>query len=169
MKVFSSQYFEDLTRVASQSRRLRAHVNVHGSYTDQCQKLFNAIMVNSYICPHRHSLDPKEECLIAVRGLFGMIKFTNQGLIQSVTLFGSEKYSEKLRLPSGLELSADTWHTIVSLVDKSILFEVKSGPFDASLAKEFAPWAPEEGSENASSYFEALKQICLDELLNLSI
>ena len=35
MKIFSSQYFKDLVNEASQSHRLRAHANVHGSYAGQ--------------------------------------------------------------------------------------------------------------------------------------
>ncbi|MEY4495559.1 MAG: hypothetical protein RL744_623 [Pseudomonadota bacterium] len=169
MKVFSSQYFEQLRSTASQTQRLREHANVHRSYEEHCQKLFNAIQINSYIRPHRHSLDPKNECLIAIKGLFGFIMFTEQGLIESVILFGSEKYSEKLSIPSGLELPSGAWHTVVSLMDESILFEVKSGPFDPSLAKEFALWAPEEGGEDAPQYLEALKQRCLNELSNIQI
>jgi cupin fold WbuC family metalloprotein len=166
MKVFSSRYFEDLQIAASQSQRFRAYTNLHRSYTDQCQKLFNAIKVNSYIRPHRHSLDPKEECLMAIKGLFGFVIFTDQGLIESVDIFGSEKYSEKLLIALGVEVPADVWHTVVCLVDDSVLFEVKSGPFDPSLAKELAPWAPEEGSENAPQYLEILKQKCLNKLSN---
>jgi cupin fold WbuC family metalloprotein len=168
MKIFSSQYFEELLSTATQSQRLRAHTNVHHSYADQCQKLFNAIKVDSYIRPHRHSLDPKEECLIAIKGLFGLIMFTEHGVIESATLFGSDKYSEKFLIPSGLELSALTWHTVVSLVEDSILFEVKSGPFDPRLAKELAPWAPEEGSECAQDYLNALRQRGLDQLSEIS-
>lgn len=164
MKVFSSQYFEDLVNQASQSDRLRAHVNVHGSYADQCQKLFNAIKIDSYIRPHRHSLDPKDECLVAIKGLFGFIMFTEQGSIESVVLFGSEKYSEQLSIPSGLELTSGVWHTVVSLVDNSILFEVKKGPFEPTLAKEFAPWAPKEGEKVANPYFQQLKKECLKKL-----
>ena len=169
MKVFSSQYFEDLLIISMQSERLRAHANIHNSYADPCQKLFNAINTDSYIRPHRHSLDPRDECLIAVRGLFGLIEFNDQGDIESITLFGSEKYSEQLSIAAGVELPSGVWHTVVSLVDKSILFEVKSGPFDPSLAKELAPWAPEEGGEDASQYLEALKQQCASELLNIQI
>jgi cupin fold WbuC family metalloprotein len=164
MKVFSSQYFKNLVNAASQSHRLRAHVNVHGSCTDQCQKLFNAIHVDSYIRPHRHSFDPKDECLVAIKGLFGFVMFTEQGLIESVILFGGEKYSEKLSIPSGLELPSDVWHTVVSLLDNSILFEVKKGPFEPTLAKEFAPWAPREGDNNVTSYLEELKNECLKRL-----
>jgi cupin fold WbuC family metalloprotein len=169
MKIFTRQYFDDLLHTASQSQRLRAHANVHHSHADHCQKLFNAIKNNSYIRPHRHSLDPKDECLIAVKGLFGFILFTDDGLIKDVTLFGSEKYSEKYSIPSGVELPACAWHTVVALADDSVLFEVKSGPFDPSLAKEYAPWAPGEGCATAIEYLETLKKKCLSDLLDIQI
>jgi cupin fold WbuC family metalloprotein len=159
MKVFSSQYLEGLLSSSIQSERLRAHANIHGSYADPCQKLFNAINTDSYIHPHRHSLDPRDECLIAVRGLFALIEFNNLGDIESITLFGSEKYSEQFSIAAGVELSAEVWHTVVSLVDKSILFEVKSGPFDPSIAKELAPWAPQEGVQEAAAYFSKLQAL----------
>ncbi len=141
--------------------------NVHRSYTDKCQKLYNAIKVNSYIHPHRHAMDPKEECLIAIRGLFGLIVFIDQGFIESVILFGGENHSEKLSIPSGLELPAEAWHTVVSLVDNSVLFEVKSGDFNPSSAKELAPWAPEEMQIYAVEYLALLKKICLEELARI--
>jgi cupin fold WbuC family metalloprotein len=167
MKVFSNQYFEDLINEASQSPRLRAHANVHSSYADQCQKLFNTIQIDSYIRPHRHSLDPKDECLIAVRGLFCLITFTDLGANESICFFGSEKYSEKLSIACGLELPTGVWHTVVSLVDGSTLFEVKSGPFKPGLAKEFAPWAPEEGTQDAYDFFEKIKLEVLSSMESL--
>lgn len=169
MKVFSSQYFTGLLNVAGKSPRSRAHANVHDSYGDRCQRFFNAIKADSYIRPHRHSLDPKEECLIAIRGLFGLVIFNDRGLIESITLFGGEKYSESLSIASGIELPAGLWHTIVSLVDESILFEVKSGPFNPSLAKELAPWAVEEGNANSEAYLEFLRRKCLDQLMQIKL
>lgn len=159
MKIFSRQYFDELVTSANQSDRLRAHTNLHQSYSDPCQKLFNLIKAESYIRPHRHSLDPKEECLLAVAGLFSLISFSDDGIIESVNLFGSEKYSLTSSIAFGLELPAEVWHTVIPLVDQSILFEVKSGPFDPGAAKELAPWAPEEGSQEALTYFRQLKEI----------
>lgn len=167
MKVFSPLYFDELLTSADKSHRLRAHVNVHRSYADQCQKLFNAIKVDSYIRPHRHSLDPKDECLLAIKGLFALIEFNDQGDINSIVLFGSEKYAEQFSVAAGVELSAGIWHTLVALIDDSILFEVKSGPFEPELAKELALWAPEEGCNDAPLYLEALKLKCFRELLNI--
>ena len=129
-------------------------------------EVIQCVNTDSYIRPHRHSLDPRDECLIAVRGLFGLIEFNDQGDINSTTLFGSEKYSEQFSIAAGIELPTGVWHSVVSLVDTSILIELKSGPFDPSIAKELAPWAPEEGSENAPHYLESLMQECLHELLN---
>lgn len=164
MKVFSYQYFDKLLKVAAHSCRLRAHVNVHRSYADQCQKLFNSINAESYIRPHRHSLDPKEECLIAIKGLFGLITFNDEGLIETIVLFGSEKYTEGLLLASGVELPAGAWHTVISLVDQAVLFEVKNGPFNPAVAKEFATWAPEEGGDQAPEYLNALRMGCFAQL-----
>ena len=164
MKVFTAKYFEDLLEAASQSSRLRAHVNVHDSYNDMCQKVFNAICINSYIRPHRHSLDPKEECLIAICGLFGLIEFSEHGDIKSILLFGSENYSQKFKIASGIEVNAFTWHTVVALVEKSIIFEVKNGPFDRQFAKEFAPWSPEEGSQESLSYHKTLLDLARGQL-----
>jgi len=69
---------------------------------DPCQKLFNVIKADSYIRPHQHSLESKDECLIAIRGLLGLTIFSDQGLIESVTLFGGEKYAVKLSIASGV-------------------------------------------------------------------
>jgi len=161
MKIFSRQYFDELLITADRSYRLRAHTNLHHSHEDPCQKLFNAVKTDSYIRPHRHSLDPKEECLLAVVGLFALITFYDEGKIDLITLFGSEKHSQKGSIALGLELPASVWHTVVSLTDGSILFEVKSGPYNPNTAKEMAPWAPKEDSDEALSYLSGLKSQAL--------
>jgi cupin fold WbuC family metalloprotein len=102
--------------------------------------------------------------LIAVRGLFGLIEFSEHGAIESITLFGSEKYSQQLSIASGVELPAGVWHTVVSLEDDSVLFEVKSRPFDPGIAKELAPWAQEEGGEQAQDYLNELRGRVQDQL-----
>ena len=157
MKIFSRQYFDELLISADRSYRLRAHTNLHHSHDDPCQKLFNAVKTDSYIRPHRHSLDPKKEFLLAVTGLFSLITFSDAGKIDLIILFGSERYSQNSSIALGLELPASVWHTVVSLTDGSILLEVKKGPFDPNNAKEMAPWAPKEDSDEALSYLNDLK------------
>jgi len=43
MQVFTSQTLDELTNKAKANPRLRQHKNIHSSYQDPCQRLFNAI------------------------------------------------------------------------------------------------------------------------------
>lgn len=161
MKIFTTDFLDCLIKDAEKSQRLRAHSNIHESYQDSVQKIFIALKADSYIRPHRHTLDPKEECLIAIRGLMSLVLFTDQGEVMSITIFGGEKYAENMPIGSGVQISANTWHTVIPLSENSILFEVKDGPFNANIAKEFASWSPAEGSINSVNYFQKLKEISL--------
>lgn len=148
-----------LLEEASTSNRGRSSVNLHVSFADPCQRLMNAIGDSSYIQPHRHSLDPKTETLVAIKGLFALLIFDDFGAISRVIKFGSEKYNNDF-IGLGVELKPAIWHTVVPLAENSIIFECKSGPFDPRLAKELASWAPAEGSPAAIEYFRYLKNIC---------
>ena len=155
MKAFDTQYLNELTGQAKNSPRLRQHRNIHQSYQDACQRLFNAIEPSSYIRPYRHCSEPREELLIAIRGSMALITFDDQGSVASILRFGSEKHGSDLA--AGAEVSASTWHTVIALEPGCMLLEVKAGPFDPSQPKDLAPWAPEEGSLAATSYLQQLE------------
>lgn len=160
LKVLSAQYLDSLVEEACQSPRLRQHRNIHERLDDPCQRFLNAIGTDSYIRPHRHSLDPKAETLIAVRGQFALMTFDDSGAIIGVVYFGTEKADNKV--PVGVDLAPSTWHTIIALVAGSILLELKAGPFNSNAAKEPAPWAPEEGSSAGRDYLQRLREsVCL--------
>jgi hypothetical protein len=57
------------------------------------------------------------------------------------------------------EVPAGTWHALVALERGSVFFETKPGPYVPLTDKDFAPWAPEEGSEEAGEY---LDNLCLN-------
>lgn len=158
--VISSQLFSQLIAQAEERQRRRQHHNLHSSYEDPCQRLLNAIAMDSYIRPHRHALDPKAESLIAIRGLFALITFEDGGAVDEVVRFGSEIFCrEDPAVAFGVELPPDTWHTVVALAPESVLLELKPGPFDPNGAKELADWAPEEESAEARVYLESLRQL----------
>lgn len=137
---------------------MRQHLNIHQEYEDPCQRFFNAVGTDCYIRPHRHSLDPKTEDLIAIRGMFALISFRDSGEIEQVVKFGTEKFVEEADAAAvGVELAAGTWHTVLALTEGAILLELKAGPFNPSAAKEPAPWAPEEGTAEATNYLRYLK------------
>lgn len=155
----NQKHIQALNTQAKQSNRLRQHHNLHLSFDEPCQRLLNSIEPGSYIRPHRHSLDPKTETLIAVSGLFGLVVFDDDGGILSASRFGTEKYFRKdSEIDLGAELPSGVWHTVLALVPGSILLEVKAGPFDPDSAKEFAPWSPDENSSEVAIYMTWLKQ-----------
>lgn len=154
MKVFGSDYLNKLTAQAKGSQRKRQHRNIHESYAEPCQRLFNAIEPGSYIRPHRHAADPRDELLIAIRGLMALVEFDEQGKVTGVVRFGMDRNGEGLAF--GAEVPASTWHTVIALEPGCVLLEVKAGPFDPNQPKDLATWAPDEGSAPASEYLKKL-------------
>lgn len=158
IKYFSNSFLDDLTRNGLLSARGRNNFNIHAESNDPCQRLFNAIGVDSYIPPHRHSLDPKCETLIAISGLFALFIFDDYGKVLKIIKFGSDPYRRQdINCGVGVEIPPNYWHTVIALSESAILFEVKGGPFDPLLAKEMAPWAPKEGDFNSLEYLNFLK------------
>ncbi|MDO9318865.1 MAG: WbuC family cupin fold metalloprotein [Gammaproteobacteria bacterium] len=154
---FSDDYLASLIDEASRSARSRQHRNIHVSYDDPCQRFMNAIGMESYIRPHRHAIDPKSETLIAVRGKFALFIFDDNGAIQEIISFGTERYADASALSVGVDLAPGVWHTIVALQPGSVLLELKAGPFNSNGAKEPAPWAPEEQTSEANEYLQYLR------------
>ena len=77
------------------------NIEILRSFDEKCQQLMNAIGVENYIAPHSHLLDPKSECLIAVRALFTAVIFSDKGNVEQIEVFGTEKFKN---LSVGLEL-----------------------------------------------------------------
>jgi len=157
MKTFNAEFLKGLSEEARGNPRGRQHSNVHESYEDACQRLFNAIEPGSYIRPHRHASDPRDELLIAARGALALVTFNDQGTVTGILRFGTEKYGSDLAV--GVEVASSTWHTVVALEHGCVLLEVKAGPFDPNQPKDLAPWAPEEGSAMAQSYLQGLAEL----------
>jgi cupin fold WbuC family metalloprotein len=154
IRIFGAEYLDNLSVQAKNNPRLRRHCNIHQTYQEPCQRLFNALEPGSYIQPHRHVTDPGDELLIAVRGEMALVTFDDQGAVTGVLRLGSEKFGRDLA--AGAELPAQTWHTVIALEPGCVLLEVKAGPFDPKHSKELAAWAPEEGSPIAGQFLRQL-------------
>ena len=141
-----------LCQAASASPRARMHRNLHAADAEPCQRLVNAMRADSYIRPHRHPDYLTNESLLALRGRFLLIEFDEAGEIVASLRMGGDSADVVVA-----ELVPMRWHTIVALQDDCILFETKSGPYDAAAAKTFAPWAPAEGSVDAPHYLAGLR------------
>jgi cupin fold WbuC family metalloprotein len=167
MKDFSSEYLRELISQAESSRRRRQHRNIHLSYDDPCQRLFNAICVDSYIRPHRHRVDPKHETMVAVRGSFALILFDDAGVPGRVVRFAAGCSGVPAVLGAGVELDPHEWHTVLAGEEGSVLLELKAGPFLPDAPKELAPWAPPEESNDAPGYMRWLRALAFEGGQNL--
>lgn len=148
---FTASFLDALYRRAEAAPRRRQHHNIHTGPDEPVQRLFNAICPDSYIRPHCHRVDPKHELLMAIRGRFVLVIFDDAGTAVRRVPFGSSA-----ELAAGAEVAPEEWHTVIATEAGSILLEIKQGPFDASAAKELAPWSPEEGSTEANDYLRHL-------------
>lgn len=157
MRALTHASLDLLVEEARLSPRKRQHANVHQRYDDPCQRLFNAITVESYIRPHRHMIDPRCETLLAVRGSFALLLFGEGGEVLDVVRFSAGSILHPA-VNVGVEVAPADWHTVIASESGSVLLEIKAGPFDPAAAKEFAPWAPAEDAVDAVPYFRELQR-----------
>jgi len=147
-RLFSYDQFTGLHERAQDSSRLRQHLNIHASHEAPFQRLFIAFGLDSYVRPHRHHLAPKDETLVAVQGLLGVLVFDDAGQVVQQLKLGTERYAGPGIGPV-VDMPAGTWHTVLALTPDAVLLEGKAGPFDPQGPREFAEWAPEEGTAEA--------------------
>ena len=144
-----------ITKARSASRespRGRIILPLHTSAADPLQRMLNAIQPGSYIRPHRHADPPKSETILLLRGAITYLTFDNTGaLTQHITLSAA---AERF----GMDTKPGVYHTFFALEPDTILFEVKPGPYDPKTDKDFAPWAPEEGSPEADAILAQWQQ-----------
>lgn len=144
-RIFSFDQFKGLHEQAEKSPRLRHHLNIHASHNAPFQRLFIAFGLDSYVRPHRHHLAPKDETLVAAQGLLGVLVFDDAGQVVQQFKLGSERHAG-LGVGPVVDMPAGAWHTVLALTPDAVLLEGKAGPFDPQGPREFAAWAPEEGS-----------------------
>ena len=147
-RAFTFDQFVDLHGQANASPRQRQHLNIHASHGAPFQRLFIAFGLDSYVRPHRHHLVPKDETLIAAQGLLGVIVFDDAGQVVQKLKLGTERHAAPGVGPV-VDMPSGTWHTVLALTPDAVLLEGKAGPFDPQGPREFADWAPEEGTAEA--------------------
>jgi cupin fold WbuC family metalloprotein len=128
---------------ASRERqRRRANCNLHHDLADPIQRFLNVFQPDSYVRPHKHEPE-RFELFLVLSGRAAALIFDGAGVIQEIAVLE----------PGGsraVEIAGDTWHTLCALAPDTLLFEVKPGPFRRLEDKDFAPWAPREGTPEAA-------------------
>ena len=132
-------------RAAPRRRRNR---NFHTTDAAPCQRLLNAIELGSYVRPHRHLDEGKDEALVVVKGVVGVVWFEDDGKVAGTARLEAGGTVVAVDIPRG------TFHTIVALAAGSVLFEAKAGPYLPAREGEWAPFAPPEGDAQCLAHLE---------------
>ncbi len=138
---------------AKRSARGREIHIFHEGDPDPLQRMLNAIQPGSYVRPHRHLHPPKAESIILLQGALAYVSFSEEGL----PLEGNLILIDPSRGVYGCDIRPGVWHTIFALALDTVLFEVKPGPYDPGVDKEFAPWSPPERSLEAALFLAELE------------
>jgi cupin fold WbuC family metalloprotein len=134
-----------LARQAAGSTRRRRTLDLHGTPEDPVQRFFNALQPGTYVRPHRHAGAERWELFLAVSGAVALLTFDAHGRVSArveVAAAGSVR---------AVEVPAGAWHALACLAPDTLLFEVKPGPYRPLTDKDFAPWAPAEGTPEAAA------------------
>ena len=148
----TTDILEAKSRDARANSRKREILALQRGNEDSLQRMINAIEPGSYVRPHRHHAPPKAESVVLLAGSIGFVAFHNDGTLNheaSILL-------QRSRGTLALDCRESVWHTFFALEPNTVVFESKSGPFDPNSDKEFAPWAPAEGSPGAAKYLDQL-------------
>jgi len=140
---------------ASKNERLREIHLFHDAHKDNLHRMLNAFQPKSYVVPHRHLEDPKDETIIILKGSIGCICFNDDGSIIEDSVCYLTQSTDKI----GFDVRAGVWHTFFALEENTVIFEVKSGPYTRATDKDFAPWAPKDNAQDALAYLAHLEDV----------
>jgi len=142
-----------IKRVVEGSRnspRKRIIYPLHKTADSSLHRMLNGLQPYSYIRPHKHLHPPKAESVIVLKGAILSFVFDVTGNIievQTLTAGG---------INFGVDSEPGVFHTFLALQKDTVLFEVKPGPYEQNSDKDFALWAPREGSEETTEYMDYL-------------
>lgn len=112
---------DQLSLEAKQSPRLRMNFNLHMSFDDAVQRMFNAIEPGAKIpiARHQHS----NETLILIRGKLKVLIYNQNKEIVEESILDLKTGN------IGYHIFQNTWHTVQSLEPGTVVFETREGPY----------------------------------------
>jgi cupin fold WbuC family metalloprotein len=153
--VLERKLLESSSQYARESPRKRVIVPFHRSLEDPLHRMLNAVQPETYVRPHRHREPAKAEAWVVLRGSLLFFTFEETGAVAESLVIGSEAPA------FGVDLVPGIYHSFLALAPDTVIYEVKTGPYQAGSDKDFASWAPAEGSPEAAQYMADLREIAV--------
>jgi cupin fold WbuC family metalloprotein len=150
LRLLDAAAIASATRVAREGARGRSNFNLHATLADPIQRFLNVVQPGSYVRPHHHE-SHRWELFLLLEGEVAVVTFDEHGR-------ASEHALLRRGGVRGIEIPGGVWHTVFALVPDTIMFEVKPGPYTPLTDKDFAPWAPPEGTPEAAAALAAWRR-----------
>ena len=151
MRSISRLHIENLLLEAKQSERKRAILRLH-EHHEPVQRMVNALVPGTYVTPHKHENPDKVELFSIVLGRIAVLHFNDLGDVTNIIVL-EERGTERI-----VDIAPRTYHSLLPL-EPSAALEIIQGPYDTATHKQFAPWAPQEGTPKAQDYMLHLQSI----------
>lgn len=135
MKLVFESDIDKLYIQASQSPRLRSHLNLHNDYEEKVQRLLIAMQKGSYVEPHYHKLPHQWEMFTVLQGVVEVELYRFDGSVKKKIELGQYLRS------SIMQLDPNDIHSVRCLSERALILEVKEGPFISEHAKCFPSWS----------------------------
>ena len=148
--LITTELIEKLVKSSRQSPRGRIIQPLHKSPAANLHRMLNAMQPGSYIQPHRHLYPPKAESVIVLQGEILVFIFTESGQVEAVYTITAGSAT------IGIDSEPGVYHTFLATRADTVIFEVKPGPYNQADDKDFAPWAPVEGTHGVKEYMANL-------------
>ena len=144
MKLIDEKLLDETTQKEKQSPRLRMNYNFHETLDEP----------GTYLRPHRHLNPDKTEVFILLRGKAALFLFDDCGTVTDTFIL------DPRRGRYGGEIPAGVWHGLVVLASKTVVYEIKQGPYAPLTPDNMAPWAPAaENRQEAQAYIDKLSSM----------
>lgn len=121
MPVLKAQILDETTAKAADSSRLRMNYNLHESFEDTVQRMFNALEPGTAVPIARHLYS--SETLIMLRGKLRVLIFDGKKNVLENVVLDANTENIGYHIPKG------TWHQVESLEHGTICFETREGPY----------------------------------------
>lgn len=120
LQIVDQKLIDQVVEEAKENPRKRMNYNFHTDLNDKCQRLLNAMEPGTVMPIHHHHV---AEMYVVLQGCLKVQAFDDNG----------EKKEEFLLDPKegkfGIQIPAETWHSLEVLAPDTVIFEVKEGPF----------------------------------------
>lgn len=119
--LLTTKILDETSAKAKGSPRLRMNWNLHESFDDSVQRMFNALEPGTEVPIARHP--DSAESLIILRGRLRILTFNDQKEIIEDIVIDPRTVNIGYHIPKGV------WHQVQSLEEGTILFETREGPY----------------------------------------